>query len=211
MKRNLGATRSRPALASTPRRRGSARGFGSDARAEEQVADLFARVESEVGPLAVTVFNAGGNVRFEMTKTTARVYRKVWEMGGCAGFFAGRESARVMCPRGRGTIRFTGATASGRGTSGFSAFAGTKFGLRTLAQSMPRELGPEGIHVAHIVVDGAIDTRWIRESFPDRYARKEREGILDPAAVAENYWRVHVQPRNAWTHALDLRPWIEPF
>jgi NAD(P)-dependent dehydrogenase (short-subunit alcohol dehydrogenase family) len=114
-----------------------------------------------------------------------------------------------MVPRRRGTILFTGATASVRGRSGFSAFASAKHGLRAVAQSMARELGPAGIHVAHVVIDGAIDTAWIRENFPDRAALKGEDGILDPEAIAENYWLLHGQPRSAWTHELDLRPWME--
>lgn len=190
---------------------GEAHGFGSDARDEGQVSALFEHIESAIGPVAVTVFNIGANVRFLVTETTSRVYRKVWEMGCFAGFLAGRESARVMRPRGRGTILFTGATASIRGSVGFSAFAGAKHALRALAQSMARELGPEGIHVAHVIIDGAIDTEWIRTNFPDIHALKERDGILNPDDIAENYWRLHAQPRNAWTQELDLRPWIEKF
>ncbi len=132
-------------------------------------------------------------------------------MGALAGFLVGREAARVMLPRGSGTILFTGATASLRGGNGFAAFAGAKHALRALAQSMARELGPQGIHVAHVVIDGAIDTAFIRENFPERYRLKERDGILDPEAIAEQYWQLHRQPRSAWTHELDLRPWIEPW
>jgi len=116
-----------------------------------------------------------------------------------------------MVPRGRGTILFTGATASLRGGKGFAAFAGAKHALRALAQSMARELGPQGIHVAHIVIDGAIDTPFIRDNFPERYQLKDQAGILDPEAIAENYWHLHLQARSAWTHELDLRPWMEPF
>jgi NAD(P)-dependent dehydrogenase (short-subunit alcohol dehydrogenase family) len=130
-------------------------------------------------------------------------------MGCFAGFLTGREAAKVMVPRGRGTILFTGASASLRGREGFAAFAGAKHALRALAQSMARELGPFGIHVAHTVIDGAIDTAFIRDNFPERYALKSEDGILDPEAVAENYWLLHRQPRSAWTHELDLRPWIE--
>jgi NAD(P)-dependent dehydrogenase (short-subunit alcohol dehydrogenase family) len=190
---------------------GKARAFGSDARREEQVAELVQTIEREVGPLEVCVFNVGGNVRFPIRETTARVYTKVWEMAALAGFLVGREAAKVMVPRGRGTILFTGATASLRGGKGFAAFAGAKHALRALAQSMARELGPEGIHVAHIVIDGAIDTPFIRDNFPERYKLKEQGGILDPEAIAENYWRLHQQARSAWTHELDLRPWMEPF
>ena len=188
---------------------GKARAFGSDARSEDQVVELVQTIEREVGPIEVCVFNVGGNVRFPIRQMTARVYTKVWEMGALAGFLAGREVAKVMVPRGRGTVLFTGATASLRGGNGFAAFAGAKHALRALAQSMARELGPEGIHVAHVVIDGAIDTPFIRDSFPERYALRERAGILDPEAIAENYWQLHRQPRSAWTHELDLRPWME--
>ncbi|WP_284455386.1 SDR family oxidoreductase [Alloalcanivorax xenomutans] len=190
---------------------GEARAFGSDARDEEQAVALVDTIEQEVGPLEVLVFNIGANVNFPIRDTTARVYRKVWEMAAFAGFLAGREAARVMVPRGRGTIIFTGATASLRGGRGFSAFAGAKFALRALAQSMARELGPEGIHVAHSIIDGAIDTAFIRDNFPQRYALKEQDGILDPEHIADAYWTLHQQPRDTWTHELDLRPWMETF
>jgi len=190
---------------------GAAHAFGSDARKEDQVAALFAQIEKDIAPIEVVVFNIGANVRFPITETTARVYHKVWEMGCFAGFLVGREAAKTMLPRGHGSIFFTGATASLRGSSGFAAFAGAKHGLRALAQSMARELGPKGIHVAQIIVDGAIDTEFIRENFPARYALKDRDGIVDPEAIAESYWQLHLQPRNAWTHELDLRPWIEPW
>ena len=190
---------------------GRARAFGSDARREEQVAALFETIEREVGPIEVCAFNIGANVRFPIREMSARVYTKVWEMGALAGFLAGRETARVMVPRGRGSIFFTGATASVRGGVGFAAFAGAKHALRALAQSMARELGPLGIHVAHVVIDGAIDTPFIRDNFPERYELKERDGILAPDAIAEAYWQLHRQDRSAWTHELDLRPWIEPW
>ena len=188
---------------------GKAKAFGSDARREEQVAELVQGIERDLGPIEVCVFNVGGNVRFPIRETTARVYTKVWEMAALAGFLVGREAAKVMVPRGQGTILFTGATASLRGGKGFAAFAGAKHALRALAQSMARELGPEGIHVAHVVIDGGIDTPFIRENFPERYALKDKAGILDPEAIAENYWQLHRQPRSAWTHELDLRPWME--
>ena len=186
-----------------------AHAYGSDARKEDEVAQLFAQIEREIAPIEVVVFNIGANVRFPIAETTARVYQKVWEMGCFAGFLVGREAARVMLPRARGSIFFTGATASMRGSSGFAAFAGAKHGLRALAQSMARELGPKGIHVAQIIVDAAIDTEFIRETFPQRYALKDQGGIVDPQAIAESYWQLHRQPRNAWTHEMDLRPWIE--
>lgn len=188
---------------------GRAHGFGSDARQEDQVTELIQRIERDIGPLAAVVFNIGANVRFPITETTTRVYTKVWEMACLAGFLVGREAARVMLPRGRGTILFTGATASLRGREGFAAFAGAKAALRALAQSMARELWPQGLHVAHVVIDGAIDTAFIRDNFPERYARKAQQGILDPEHIADVYWQIHQQPRDAWTHETELRPWIE--
>jgi NAD(P)-dependent dehydrogenase (short-subunit alcohol dehydrogenase family) len=189
---------------------GKARAFGSDARREEEVASLFNTIERDIGPIEVVSFNVGGNVRFPIRETTTRVYTKVWEQSALAGFFAGRAAANVMVPRKRGTILFTGATASVRGGSGYAAFAGAKHALRALAQSMARELGPEGVHVAHVVIDGAIDTEFTRERAPDRYeTRKAAGGILGPDSIAENYWTLHRQPRDAWTHELDLRPWSE--
>ncbi|GAA4415610.1 SDR family NAD(P)-dependent oxidoreductase [Quisquiliibacterium transsilvanicum] len=190
---------------------GEAHGFGSDARKEEEMVSLVERIEREIAPIEVAVFNIGANVRFGITDTTARVYYKVWEMACFSGFLMGREAARVMLPRGRGTIIFTGATASLRGREGFAAFAGAKHALRALAQSMARELWPKGIHVAHPVIDGAIDTEWIRENFPQRYALKESGGIVNPEHIADLYWQIHKQPRDAWTHETELRPWMEPW
>ncbi len=188
---------------------GEAHGFGADARDEDQTVALFQKIEMEIAPLDVVVFNIGANVNFPIRETTARVYRKVWEMAALAGFLAGREAAKAMVPRGRGTIIFTGATASIRGASGFSAFSGAKFALRSLAQAMARELGPQGIHVAHTIIDGAIDTEWIAKNFPQRHALKEQDGILNPEHIADAYLMLHAQPRDAWTHELDLRPWME--
>jgi NAD(P)-dependent dehydrogenase (short-subunit alcohol dehydrogenase family) len=189
---------------------GKAHGFGSDARVEAQVVSLFEHIEREIGPIEVLVFNIGGNVNFPIAETTERVFRKVWEMSCLSGFLNAREAAKVMQARGRGTILFTGATASLRGGSGFSAFAAGKHGLRAVAQSMARELGAKNIHVAHVVIDGGIDTAFIQERNPERYATlKPQDGILNPEAIAENYWHLHCQHRSAWTHELDLRPWME--
>ncbi|NBU28262.1 MAG: SDR family NAD(P)-dependent oxidoreductase [Caulobacteraceae bacterium] len=190
---------------------GEARAYGVDARSEEEMTALFNRIEAEVGPIEVVVFNIGANVRFEVTDTTTRVYTKVWEMAALAGFLTGREAARVMTPRGRGTILFTGATASVRGREGFSAFAGAKHALRALAQSLAREVGPKGVHVAHVIVDGAIDGNFTRERMTDDQADAllARGEIVDPAEVARNYVWLHHQGRSAWTHEMDLRPWTE--
>lgn len=186
-----------------------ARAFPGDARDEAEMVALFDRVEAEVGPIEVAVFNIGANVQFPIVETTTRVYTKVWEMACLGGFLMGREAARHMIPRGRGTILFTGATASIRGGSGYAAFSGAKAALRMLAQSMARELGPKGIHVAHTVIDGGIDTEFIKGRHPAFDEAKAAELILSPEAIAANYVMLHKQPRSAWTHELDLRPWGE--
>jgi NAD(P)-dependent dehydrogenase (short-subunit alcohol dehydrogenase family) len=188
---------------------GRAHGFGVDARVESELTALFAKIEAEIAPLDVVVFNIGANVRFEVAETTTQVYSKVWEMAALAGFFTGREAARVMSPRGKGTILFTGATASLRGRAGFSAFAGAKHALRALAQSLARELGPKGVHVAHIVVDGPIEGDFIRGLYPDFDARLANDEILKTAEIAKNYVWLHNQHKSAWTHEMDLRPWRE--
>lgn len=191
---------------------GRALAFGTDARKEDQVIELVERIERDVAPIEVAVFNVGANVNFGIRETTARVYYKVWEMACFGGFLMGREVAKKMAERGRGTILYTGATASVRGAIGFSAFAGAKHAKRALAQSMARELGPLGIHVAHIVIDGPIDTPWIRENMADMIAKRpEQDGLLAPDAIAESYWAIHCQPRSAWTWEMDLRPWAEPW
>lgn len=188
---------------------GQAHGFASDARKEEEVAALVEQIESTIGPIEAFVFNIGANVPCSILEETARKYFKIWEMACFSAFLTAQAVARRMVPRGRGTILFTGATAGLRGASHFAAFAGAKHGVRALAQSMARELGPLNIHVGHVVVDGAIDTAFIRDSFPERYALKEQDGILDPEHIADNYWFLHAQPRDAWTFELDLRPWME--
>lgn len=184
-------------------------GFSCDARNEEAVEQLFATIEAEIGEIDVVVFNIGANVPMGILDTDSRKFFKIWEMGCFAGFLTGREAARYMTKRQRGTIIFTGATASMRGAAGFAAFASAKHGLRALAQSMARELGPQNIHVAHVVVDAAVDTAWIRQMFPDFEERKQGDAIVNPDDLAENYLALHRQPRNAWTFELDVRPWKE--
>ena len=181
-----------------------------DARKEEAIIEFLAEAD-QAAPLEVCVFNVGANVNFPILDTSERVFRKVWEMACYAGFLAGREAARLMLPRGRGSIILTGATASLRGGAGYAAFASAKFGLRAVAQSMARELGPKNIHVAHLVIDAGVDTAWVRER---RRARLGQDGfepdeLVNPASIAETYWQLHRQPRDAWTHELDLRPYGE--
>ena len=188
---------------------GEAHAFGVDARSEDETMALFERIERDIGPIEVLVFNIGANVRFGIRETTTRVFTKVWEMACLSGFLAGREAAKRMVPRGRGTILFTGATASVRGGIGFSAFSAAKSGLRAVAQSMARELGPQGIHVAHVIVDGAIDGVFSRENIPDVEARLARDEILKPDDIARNFVWLHRQPKSAWSQEIDLRPWKE--
>jgi NAD(P)-dependent dehydrogenase (short-subunit alcohol dehydrogenase family) len=185
-------------------------GRSLDARKEDETT-AFLNDADKHAPLEVCIFNVGANVNFPILETTDRVFRKVWEMACWAGFVAGRESARLMLPRGQGNIFFTGATASLRGGSGFAAFASAKFGLRAVAQSMARELGPKNIHVAHVVVDGMIDNRRTRERMAERAKDLPADGMLATDAIAELFWQLHAQPRSAWTFEADLRPWAEKF
>jgi NAD(P)-dependent dehydrogenase (short-subunit alcohol dehydrogenase family) len=191
---------------------GTAHSLGTDVRSEEAVQALFAQVEAELGPIEACLFNAGANVKSPLVETSARLFFKAWELACYAGFLTGREAARYMVPRRRGTILFTGATASARGGAGFAAFAAAKFGLRAVAQSMARELAPKNIHVAHLVIDGAIDSEAIRRrlsaatgEMPDLVA----DSLIQTRSVAEAYWALHTQSRDGWTHELDLRPYSE--
>ena len=188
-----------------------AHAFPADARDEGAIVAMIETIERDIGPIDVAVFNIGANVRFSVTDTSAQVYRKVWEMAAFAGFLMGREVAKRMVERQRGTIIFTGATASIRGNAGFSAFSGAKAALRMLAQSMARELGPQGIHVAHSIIDGGIDTEFIRGILPNFETAKANDLVLSPDAIAAQYVAIHKQHRSAWTHEFDLRPWGETF
>ncbi|HUB12189.1 MAG TPA: SDR family NAD(P)-dependent oxidoreductase [Acetobacteraceae bacterium] len=181
-----------------------------DARKEESIAAFLTEAD-HAAPLEVCIFNVGANVNFPLLETTERVFRKVWEMACYAGFLAGREAARLMLPHGHGSIFFTGATASMRGGIGYTAFASAKFGLRAVAQSMARELGQQNIHVAHLVIDAGVDTAWVRERRRQRGggAAIEPDVLMNPTSIAETYWQLHRQPRDAWTHELDLRPYGE--
>ena len=204
-----------PLLAQIQAYGGVCHGFASDARKEEEVVALVEQIESTIGPIEVLVFNIGANAPSSILEETARKYFKIWEMACFGGFLNSREVAKRMVGRAskerHQTIIFTGATASLRGSANFAAFAGAKHALRALAQSMARELGPRGIHVAHSIIDGAIDTAFIRDNFPERYALKAQDGILNPDHIADAYVMLHNQPRDAWTHELDLRPYLEKF
>ena len=183
-----------------------------DARSEEEV-NAFIEEASEHGELSLVIFNVGGNVQFPVTETTERVFRKVWMMACYAGFLTGRAAARVMLEQGSGSIFFTGATASMRGGPGYAAFASAKFGLRGMAQAMARELGPKNIHVAHLVIDSAVDTEWVRQLVIERAGEEalEKVPLVDPVSIAETYWALHNQPKDCWTHEMDVRPFNESF
>lgn len=186
--------------------------LGVDARKEDQVQALFDRIET-LGELEVVVHNIGGNVRHDVVDTTTRVYAKVWELIGLSAFLVGREAAKRMGARQRGTIIFTGATASTRGAAGFSAFAGGMHAKRAMAQSLAREMGPKGVHVCHVVVDGPIETKFIRGLMGDAAFEeaKTADAVLRPDDIAANYLHLARQPRSAWTFEMDLRPWSEKF
>ncbi len=184
-----------------------------DARKEEDVTAFLNEADAHA-PLEVCVFNPGANVNFPILETTERVFRKVWEMACYAGFLTGREAARLMLARGQGTILFTGATASLRGGKGYAAFASAKFGLRAVAQSMARELGPQNIHVAHLIIDAGVDTAFVRDRIKarggeDALARLEPDQLMNPESIANAYWYLHTQARDAWTFELDVRPYKE--
>jgi len=193
---------------------GKAHSYSLDAREEDQVINGINTIESEVGALDIVIFNVGGNVNFPLIETTERVFRKVWMMACLGGFLTGREAAKHMLARGHGSIFFTGATASIRGGKGYSAFSSANFGLRGLAQSMARELGPQGIHVAHLIIDAGVDTEFVRQRISARGGDPDSlapDTLMRPESVAEAYWQLHHQSRDAWTHECDLRPFAETF
>ena len=192
---------------------GKLQAFSVDARQEGEIQELFAKVERDVGPIEVCLYNAGSNVNTPLVDTSAALFRKAWELACYGGFLTGREAVRYMVPRGHGTILFTGATASVRGGPGFAAFASAKFGLRAVAQSMARELGPKNIHVAHLLIDGGVDSYAIRKRMRARIGDAvdslPPNTLIQTTAIAEAYWALHVQPTHGWTHELDLRTSIE--
>jgi NAD(P)-dependent dehydrogenase (short-subunit alcohol dehydrogenase family) len=184
-----------------------------DARKEEEIAAFLSDADKHA-PLEVCIFNIGANVNFPIVDTTERVFRKVWEMACYSGFLAGREAARLMLPRGKGNIFFTGATASLRGGSGYAAFASAKFGLRAVAQSAARELWPQNIHVAHLIIDSGVNTAWVRERLKEREGQAaldslDPDKLMPPSSVAESYWQLYQQPRSAWVFEQEIRPFGE--
>jgi NAD(P)-dependent dehydrogenase (short-subunit alcohol dehydrogenase family) len=192
---------------------GKAYAFSMDARREDAVQALFVDIEANHGPIDVCLFNAGSNVNKPLLETSEKLFFKAWELACYAGFLVGREAARHMVPRGRGTMLFTGATASVRGSKGFAAFSSAKFGLRAVSQAMARELGPKNIHVAHLIIDAGVDSEEIRRRLKV-FQGKEGADIVDGSltktdSIAAAYWFLHNQARDGWTHELDLRPSVE--
>jgi NAD(P)-dependent dehydrogenase (short-subunit alcohol dehydrogenase family) len=190
---------------------GSIHARSLDARKEEEITAFLTDADKHA-PLEICIFNIGANVNFPILETTERVFRKVWEMACYSGFLAGREAARLMLARGKGSIFFTGATASLRGGGGYAAFASAKFGLRAVAQAMARELGPKNIHVAHLIIDSGVDTAWVRERREQLWGKEALDNpdlLMPPASVAASYWQLYQQPRSAWTFELEIRPFGE--
>ncbi len=193
---------------------GSAEPIAMDTAREDDVVRLFDRAMAPapgLAPADLVVFNAGNNRRVDFRELPAALFEEMWRVGCYGGFLVGREAARRLVPLGRGTVVFTGASASLRGKPGYAQFAASKAGLRAIAQSMAREYGPLGIHVAHVIVDGAIDGQRIRDRFPQAIERLGEDGLLGIEAIAEAYWHLHRQHRSAWTHEIDLRPFKESF
>ncbi len=201
-----------PVIAEIEMAGGSAQSFTWDARKEDTATEMFAHVEGKIGPIEICIFNVGGNVYFPILETTERVFRKVWEMCAYAAFLSGREAAKYMVKRQKGSIFFTGATASVRGSLGYAAFASGKFALRGLAQSMARELGPKNIHVAHLVIDAGVNTEFVRDRLRNAGENLDcmpPDILMNPSSIAEAYWNLHHQRRDGWTHELDIRPYAE--
>jgi NAD(P)-dependent dehydrogenase (short-subunit alcohol dehydrogenase family) len=185
--------------------------FPADLANEGDVATLFSSVEAKLGPIEAVAFIAATRVQGPFTELSAADFENVWRQSCLSGFLVGREAARAMLPRARGSVIFTGASGSTRGRAHFAAFAAAKGGLRFMAQSMARELGPKGIHVATVLIDGAIASERMWRDHRERMEKLGADGALQPDAIAETYWQIHNQPRSAWTHEVDLRPWKESF
>jgi NAD(P)-dependent dehydrogenase (short-subunit alcohol dehydrogenase family) len=188
---------------------GQALAVGVDAGDERQVVELFEKGSAHFGPPRLVVFNAAGFAMSPITETEADDFGALWRATSYGGFLVGREAARRMVPEGQGTILYTGATAAVKASANFAAFASGKHGLRAVAQSMAKELGPQGVHVAHLIIDGIIDVPRVHESMPEMAAAKGEDGLIDPKNIAATMLWLHRQPRDAWTFELDLRPYKE--
>ncbi len=188
---------------------GEAIPFHSDARNETEVIKLIKKIETGVGNIDLLIYNVGGNVKSPILETSSKLYFKVWEMCAFGGFLNAKEVLKYMIPRKKGTIIFTGASASLRGKEGFSAFSGGKQALRALAQSLAKEVGPKGIHISHIIIDGLIENNNTKKLFPEEFEKRPIDGILNPENIAELYWQIYLQPKNSWTFETDIRPYSE--
>ncbi|HXF17470.1 MAG TPA: SDR family NAD(P)-dependent oxidoreductase [Burkholderiales bacterium] len=193
---------------------GSAEAFVMDATREQDVIRLFDHAmapRADLDALDLVAYNAGNNRKQDFRELPAETFEEFWRIGCFGGFLVGREAARRLVPLGSGTVLFTGASGSLRGKPGFAQFAAAKAGLRMLAQSMAREFGPQGIHVAHVVIDGGIDGERLRRNRPEVIQQRGQDGLLSVDAIAETYWQLHCQARSAWTQEIDLRPYKESF
>lgn len=200
-----------PLVAEVEQQGGRALGIGADASDESQIAALFQQAESSFGPPRFVLFNAAGFAMGPITETTSQQFEDMWRAASYGGFVVGREAARRMVPQSEGTILVTGATAAVKASAQFTAFAAGKHGLRAVAQSMAKELGPQGIHVAHLIIDGVINVPRVHETMPELAASKGEDGLIDPESIAATMLWLHEQPKNAWTFELDLRPFKEPW
>ncbi len=193
---------------------GRATAYAVDATREEDVIRLFDAAmtgDKDGGPADLVTYNAGNNQKIDFRQMDASTFEDFWRLNTLGGFLVGREAARRFVPLGRGSIFFTGATGSLRGMPGFAHFAASKAGLRMISQSMAREFGPQGVHVAHVMVDGAIGGERVRSLFPGISERLGENGMLETEAIAETYWQLHLQRPSAWTQELDVRPFKEQF
>jgi NAD(P)-dependent dehydrogenase (short-subunit alcohol dehydrogenase family) len=193
---------------------GTATPVVADGTREADVGALFDKAmadDADGAPADLFVFNMGNNAAVDFREMTAEHFEDSWRVGCFAGFLFGREAMRRLAPLGRGTVIFTGASGSLRGRPRFAAFNATKGGLRLMVQSMAREFGPQGIHVAHVIIDGGIEGDRLLSRMPDRAEKAGPDGLLNIEAIAENYWHLHRQQRSAWTQELDLRPYKETF
>ena len=187
--------------------------LSADIRDEDSMSDLFAKVEKDIGEIEVCIYNGGANTLAPLDKISAKLFQKVWELCCLGGFLAAREASKVMGPRGRGTIIYSGATSGIRGKEGLTAFSSAKFGLRSVAQSTAKELAPLGIHVAHIVINGGVRSADIARLYKERadidIEELDEDLFINTEGLAEAYWFLSQQPKTAWTHELDIRTYKE--
>ena len=187
----------------------NARGMGitADATVPAEVTRAMAAIQAELGTPDVVVYNAGAFEMASLLELTPERFEQLWRANCFGGFLWAQAAIPAMVERESGSVIFTGATGSVRGSARFAGLAVGKFGLRAVAQSAAREFGPKGVHVAHVIIDGMIDTPQVREWMPDR----DPATLLDPDSIAETYWHLHQQPKTCWTHELDMRPSTETF